>query len=204
MVDLNLEDMTLVNNIMSNEPVYYSDEKFVYIAYPGVRPFRYVISNYGTVISLPSKRIMKPFDRKGYLAIEFAGENSGTKIKVSVHRLVAWHFVDGRDVDNGIDIVNHKNSCTYNNYSTNLEWCTISENVYHALNNDNTYFSQRKFNKETAKMICELFVKGYTPKEVFITITGYNNSNQDKSTYITIKNIYERKTYKNISKYYHW
>ena len=38
----------------------------------------------------------------------------------------------------------------------------------------------------------------------FTTITGYNNSNQDKSTYITIKNIYERKTYKNISKYYHW
>ena len=53
-------------------------------------------------------------------------------------------------------------------------------------------------------MICELFVKGYTPKEVFTLITGYKNSNQDKSTYITIKNIYDRKTYKNISKYYNW
>ena len=151
MLELSLDDLKTVREIMSHEPAYYTDERFVYIDYPGIRPFRYVVSNYGTVISLPSKRIMKPFDRKGYLAIEFAGENSGTKIKVSIHRLVALHFIDGRDVENGVDIVNHKDSCTYNNYSTNLEWCTISENVFHALNNDNTYFSQRKFNKENAK-----------------------------------------------------
>lgn len=204
MLDLSLEDLNLVHDVMSQEPAYYLDEKFVYIEYPGVRPFRYAISNYGTVISLPSKRIMKPFDRKGYLAIEFAGEDSGTKIKVSIHRLVAWHFISGRDIDNEIDIVNHKDSCTHNNYSTNLEWCTISENVYHGLNNDNVYFAQRKFDKETAKMICELFVKGFTPKEVYIMITGYEISNQDKSTYLTIKNIYQRKTYKNVSKYYNW
>ena len=65
-------------------------------------------------------------------------------------------------------------------------------------------FAQRKFDKETAKMICELFVKGFTPKEVYIMITGYEISNQDKSTYLTIKNIYQRKTYKNVSKYYNW
>ena len=203
-MDLSSEDSTIVYNIMSQEPAYYMDEKFVYISYPGVRSFRYAVSNYGTVISLPNKRIMKPFDRKGYLAIEFAGEESGSKIKVSVHRLVAWHFIEGQDIENGVDIVNHKDSCTYNNHSTNLEWCTISENVYHGLNNDNVYFTQRKFTKNDAKNICELFVKGYTPKEVFTMITGYTISNQDKSTYLTIKNIYERKTYKNISKYYNW
>lgn len=204
MLELSSEDLELVWSIVSKQLIYYSDEEFVYISYPGVRPYRYVIGNYGTVISLPHKRIMKPFDRKGYLAIEFAGEELGSKVKVSIHRLVAWHFVSGRDVENGVDIVNHKNSCTHDNHSLNLEWCTISENVHHGLNNDNVYFAQRKFDKRTAKSICEMFVKGYTPKEVFTIITGYEISNQDKSTYTTIKNIYERKTYKNISKHYQW
>lgn len=201
---LNPEDLNLIHEIITREFIYYSDEDFVYISYPGVRPFMYAIGNYGTVISLSSKRIMKPFDRKGYLAVEFAGESIGSKIKVSIHRLVAYHFVSGRDVENGVDIVNHKDSCTYNNHSTNLEWCTISENVYHGLNNDNVYFAQRKFNKNDARKICELFVNGHTPKEVFTMLTGYNITTQDKSTYLTIKNIYERKTYKNISKYYTW
>ena len=201
-MNLKSDELKIIENIMNEEPIHYIDEEFRYITYPGVRPNMYVISDYGTVISLNSKRIMKPFDRKGYLAIEFAGIESGTKIKVSVHRLVAWEFLG--EYESSDMVVNHKDSCTHNNYKSNLEWCTQSENVFHALNNDNTYFAQRKFDKNTAIDICRLFSEGYSPKEVFKLYTGYDISNHDKSTWITINNIYKRKTYKNISKRFKW
>lgn len=204
-MELSIEDLEICKSIMMGEPAgYYLDEEFRYVTYPGVRPFRYVVTNYGNVICLPKRIILSKFDRKGYDAVHLVSENSSKSIKVSVHRLVAYEFVDGRDVENGVDVVNHKNSCTHNNYASNLEWCTISQNVKHALNNDNTYFAQRKFDKDDAKKICKLFVDGYSPKEVFTMITGYEISNQDKSTYTTIKNIYNRKTYRNVSKHYEW
>ena len=203
-MELSIEDLELCKSIMMQEPGYYLDEEFRYVTYPGIRQFRYAVSNYGNVVCLPKKRLLNPFDRKGYLAVNLVAEESSKTIKVGVHRLVAYEFIDGQDVENGVDIVNHKDSWTYNNHATNLEWCTISQNVKHALNNDKTYFAQRKFNKEDAKKICSLFVEGYSPKEVFTMITGYEISNQDKSTYTTIKNIYNRKTYRNVSKHYEW
>lgn len=204
-MELSIEDLEVCKSIMMQEPAgYYLDEEFRYVTYPGVRPFRYAVTNYGNVICLPKKRILSPFDRKGYYALELAGEEIGTKIKVSVHRLVAYEFVDGRDVENGVDVVNHKNSCTHNNYASNLEWCTISQNVKHALNNDNTYFAQRKFDKDDARKICSLFVEGYSAIEVYRMLTGCESSHENKSTYTTIKNIYDRKTYRNVSKHYEW
>ena len=203
-MELSIEDLELCKSIMEREVCYYLDEEFRYVTYPGVRPFRYAVTNYGNVICLPKKRILSPFDRKGYYALELAGEEIGTKIKVSVHRLVAYEFIDGRDVENGVDIVNHKDSWTYNNHATNLEWCTISQNVHHAFNNDNTYYAQRKFNKDEAKNICSLFTNGYDPKEVYVMLTGNKSIKQDKSTYSTIKKIYKRETYRNVSKYYEW
>lgn len=203
-MELNEEDLKIVKSVMEQEIVYYVDEEFKYVSYPGVRPYMYAVSQYGNIVSIPSKRIKSTFDRKGYEAVELAGVNLGSKIKVSVHRLVAWEFVDGYDEENEMVIVNHKDSCTHHNYATNLEWCTISQNVYHALNNDNTYFAQRKFNKNDAKDICQMYENGYTVKQVFKLYTGFDISNQDKSTWVTLKNIYDRKTYKNISKRYNW
>lgn len=203
-MELSIEDLEICKSIMMQEPGYYLDEEFRYVTYPGVRPFRYAVSNYGNVICIPRKCLMRTFDRKGYFSIGLASEESGGKIKVSVHRLVAYEFVDGRDVENGVDIVNHKNSCTRNNYASNLEWCTISQNVQHAFNNDNTYYAQRKFNKNEAKNICSLFANGYDPKEVYVMLTGNKSIKHDKSTYSTIKKIYKRETYRNVSKHYEW
>jgi len=49
----------------------------------------------------------------------------------SVHRLVALAFIP---LINGKNIINHKNSIRTDNRVENLEWCTYSENVIHAIN----------------------------------------------------------------------
>lgn len=49
-------------------------------------------------------------------------------LNVSVHRLVASHFVKG---DTNLE-VNHKDGDRTNNRSDNLEWVTRSENIQHS------------------------------------------------------------------------
>lgn len=200
-MNLSTEDLNIINEVMHSQLYYYVDEEYRYITYPRVRPFTYIIGSYGNVISLIGKCLMSPFDRKGYDAVSLVSDEPGVRYKVSIHRLVAWEFLEGYNEDN---VVNHIDSNTHNNHVSNLEWCTQSQNVYHALNNDNTYFAQRKFTKEDAKNICSLYEQGWTVKEVFKLYTGFEISNEDKSTWVTLTNIYNRKTYKNIVKFYKW
>lgn len=58
------------------------------------------------------------------------------KIKryVSVHRLVAQHYVDN---PNNYDVVNHLDSNTLNNDADNLEWTTTQGNVIHSFSHGN-------------------------------------------------------------------
>lgn len=203
-MELNEEDLKIVKSVMEQEIAYYIDEEFRYVSYPGVRPYMYAVSQYGNIVSIPSKRIMSSFDNNGYRRVSLRSEENGIDIKVRVHRLVAWEFCEGYDPENNVDVVNHKDSNRENNYAINLEWCTTSYNNKHAANTDHSYNSQRKFGKEKAHEICKLFVEGYTPRDVFTIITGYNSTCDDESTYVTIKNIYRRKTYNNVTKHYNW
>ena len=88
---------------------------------------RYGISNHGSVRSLFSGRLLKPWRRKGYLLVMLSDTEG--KHAVSVHRLVAAAFIgpcpDGKEV-------NHKDGIKSNNHWRNLEYMTSSENAIHA------------------------------------------------------------------------
>tara|TARA_R110000850_G_scaffold107837_2_gene219637 strand:- start:783 stop:1358 length:576 start_codon:yes stop_codon:yes gene_type:complete len=58
-------------------------------------------------------------------------KEGNTKIK-TLHRLVASAFLPNRE---NLPVVNHKNSDKHDNNVNNLEWCTHSYNVLHALEN---------------------------------------------------------------------
>ena len=92
----------------------------------------YEISSYGRVKSFKvyqSGKILKPSpDLNGYLRLSLAKE--GKNKYVNVHRLVAEAFLPRIS---GKTCVNHIDGNKANNRLDNLEWCTYSENIKHAI-----------------------------------------------------------------------
>lgn len=90
----------------------------------------YQVSNFGRVKSFQkgTVRILKPAINRKWLFVVLC-KNGGKKI-FKVHRLVAMAFIPNPD---GKPQVNHIDGNPQNNHVDNLEWCTPSENMQHAL-----------------------------------------------------------------------
>ncbi len=107
-------------------------EKWVdIIGYEGL----YKISNYGNVSSSRSGNggqqewcVMSIKSRSDSYACVVLSKDKKRK-HFLVHRLVACHFIQKTD---GKEYVNHKDSNPSNNTVSNLEWCTLSENIQHS------------------------------------------------------------------------
>jgi hypothetical protein len=69
--------------------------------------------------------------KKGYFSVSL--QKDGKTKHVLVHRLVAEKFIRIKRPDQ--IYVNHKDGNKSNNYVSNLEWVTASENTKHAWNN---------------------------------------------------------------------
>lgn len=116
--------------------VYYHDELFAWkteqwkdvLNYEGL----YQISNIGRIKSFINKKdgcfsILKQKDNKGYL--KFNACKNGKIKTLSIHRLVAQHFIP--NPDNKPD-VNHKKGNKKDNRYWKIEWNTKLENNVHA------------------------------------------------------------------------
>jgi hypothetical protein len=102
---------------------------------------RYMISNFGRVKS--SQRTLVVNGRNVRISEKIRALNVNTsgyfqvglykKCKEEswrVHRLVAIHFIDNPA---GVNVVNHIDSNKLNNHVSNLEWCTVADNVHHTI-----------------------------------------------------------------------
>lgn len=91
----------------------------------------YSASNLGRIRNDRTNRIMHVFmNTRGYLALSIY--INGERFQQMVHRLVAEAFLGGPYPD--LD-VNHIDGNKTNNCIENLEWCTRTENVRHAVHN---------------------------------------------------------------------
>ena len=98
----------------------------------------YQVSNLGRVKSLDrfgsddrklkGKLIKCGVNVAGYKFVILRKDNESKNIMI--HRLVAWAFLSN---ENDLSDVNHKDGNKQNNCMGNLEWCTRSYNLKHAL-----------------------------------------------------------------------
>lgn len=94
------------------------------------REERYGITERGDVINLSNNFPLSPTKNpNGYLKVALAN-GDGTSEQVSVHRLMAKHFLPN---PYEYKYVNHIDGDKTNNSIHNLEWCTAKENNQHAL-----------------------------------------------------------------------
>lgn len=88
----------------------------------------YKVSNMGRVIGLKRNRILKSApNEKGYQMVTLCKDGRMRTFKV--HKLVAETFIGKKD---GFE-VNHIDGDKSNNQVNNLEYCSHSENVKHAI-----------------------------------------------------------------------
>lgn len=110
---------------------------------------RYLVSNKGRIKSIAFTQLVIPKTKKKYireqaekiLSVNGKREgypfvnltnNSGSKA-FSIHRLVAIAFIP--NIYNK-PLINHIDNSRDNNNFINLEWCTYSQNIKHAINQD--------------------------------------------------------------------
>lgn len=131
---------------------------------------KYLISTCGNVFnSVKKKRLKRKIDSKGYYHIILS--HKGHLYDFRIHRLVALAFIKNKD--SARTIVNHKDGNKLNPHVNNLEWCTYSENVIHAIQNkllvpakgENS--GKAVITNDIARDICKLLEKGQmTQREI--------------------------------------
>jgi len=124
----------------------------------------YFVTKEGLVFSSKTNKFLKfSYDKQGYqrVGIYIGGYKQKT---IKVHRLVAKAFI--ANPLNKKD-VNHKDGNKSNNNVNNLEWCTRSENIKHAFDNNLKTITEKQIDG----------VKARFSKKVIDTNTGviYNS-----------------------------
>lgn len=108
---------------------------------------KYACSEDGEIINTQTgKPLSKSINQKGY--IQHCISIKGKRKIIFPHRIVAELFVDNPE---NKPYVNHIDGNKQNNNCTNLEWCTNSENVRHAIYVLNMDFAGR--NKKAVKCL---------------------------------------------------
>lgn len=157
----------------------------------------YQVSNLGKVKSLPKvgsvkENILKNFIKdQGYLAVTVS-KNDKRKTYLN-HRLLAISFIP--NPENKLE-VNHKNGIKDDNRVDNLEWCTHSENIKHAYDN-NLLISRKGESHHNTKLsdqnISEI-LNNYSSKSQLELSKIYKVSRRQ------INNIINKKSWKHIQR----
>lgn len=148
-----------------------------------VFPERYEVSSFGNVRSKSfvktgrnihgsfyfttnPKPLAKTLSHDGYFRANLSKD--GVKVSITVHRLVALAFIERSD---NKTVVNHMDSNRTNNSVSNLEWCTVKENVQHSYDTGSNSNAKEKhpqaiYNQTIIDNIRNLIKIGHKPREV--------------------------------------
>jgi len=109
------------------------DEKFKNVGTFDENNFsNYNVSNYGTIYSMLTKKYLYATPIIGqYISVGLICTKTKKTYDITIHRLVAYKFVNGRSSDK--KWVNHLDENKHNNHYLNLKWVTPKENSTHSL-----------------------------------------------------------------------
>lgn len=174
------------------------------ITYPGIKPNFYKINHNGDIFNLKSNREIGYYvDGKGYRRVQLQfTKSNGKRLDVATHRLICWEF-NGPFKDKEHNLVNHTDGDKTNNKPENLEWCSNSENVLHAINHGLLNIKRRfEFDEEDIRTACDLIIYGLSNMEIVAFI--YKNidihSEEQNNFRTTLTCIRKGKSYHNILK----
>ena len=187
------------------------EEIFKPITYRDIKRGRYEVSNYGRIYDKGKNKFKKTrLDSKGYVWCDFQLMN-GKKRTMTVHRIVAWEFVEGYDEEKGKTVVNHKDNNKSNNYYKNLEWVTISENNSHNYWHGNGKVPNikgeesnlSKYTEEEIRKWCSVLEKGYSPMGV-LRLLGYKRRDDNIQLYSLLYSLKNKRAWMHITKEYNF
>lgn len=129
---------------------------------------KYSIDEYGLIKNIARDYFLQPRNSGygSYLTVALINDQGKRKTKF-IHRLVAENFLQQEE---GKNIVNHIDGNKFNNHVSNLEWCTVAENIQHAYNtglhnkakgvdSPNTNLSTQKVRNICASLMSGLKIK---------------------------------------------
>lgn len=171
------------------------------ITYPGIRPNFYEIDYSGNIYNMKSGRELATYiDGKGYTRVQLQSTKSnGKRLDVGLHRLLCWEY--NGPYNNETDVVNHIDGVKNNNNPENLEWCSNSENVKHAIDNGLLKINRRyDYDEETIITACDLIILGLSNMEITEYIyNGIDIHSEEQSNFITtLGSIRKGKSYRSI------
>ena len=181
------------------------------VTYPGVASNMYAVSENGDIMNMITCKLLNTFkDNDGYHYLNLRKDNGGAK-QVRLHRVVAWEFCEGADLNLTVD---HLDFNKDNNNYRNLEWVTAEENTARSGrsgNNDKHYDygaqADNKFgmnpDKEFVIHVCELLQAGLTKFEIYkMIVPKYCDTNAYPAIYNTISRIQAGSGFREISRKY--
>lgn len=167
---------------------------------------RFLISTYGRVYDYDKKSIIEPTNsgiksKNGYMykVIQLINK-AGYKKKVFLHRVVISTFYDQ---DPERPIVNHKDGCPEHNYLWNLEWCTTTENYWHAVREGLVKQQQGEersnsiWTTSDVHLVCKMMEEGHKPKYIYTMLCELLKD--DKVQYERVRSLYKHIKHKT-----HW
>lgn len=132
---------------ISNMMIFYTEDLknsvsnnmgFVPLKYKGIKEGLYMINPYGDIYSNTRKRVMKQDlrSRDNYFQVKLVTDDTMEckSVNIYTHKLVAGSFIENPfpEVYTEVNHIVKNDGTPEKNHFTNLEWCTRSQNMYHA------------------------------------------------------------------------